>query len=79
MYAKLSFGLKCFVTSTTVSPPSPFGEHNGGIGVSGAHLEVGYPLIVATSDAAILCSPLLKPIMTLFIVLGECFLFFLGK
>src|SRR6266567_5603387 len=49
---------------------SGLGLHKGSIGIGGAYLQVSLALITATFDAAILCSPLCNPVMTLGIELG---------
>jgi hypothetical protein len=50
---------------------SSFAVHDGRIRIGCADLKIGDPLIVTTCHAAILCSHLLNPVMTLGILLGE--------
>src|SRR6266849_5647549 len=58
---------------------SVLSQHEGGIWIGGTHTQISHALIAATRDTPVLCSSLLDPIMTLFIVLGECCLFLLGE
>ena len=53
---------------------SMLGLHDSGIGISGAHLQISQTLIVATSDAAVLGSQFLNPVMPLGILLSEVLL-----
>jgi hypothetical protein len=53
---------------------SMLGLHNGRIGIGSAHLQISQTLIVAPSDAAVLCSQLLNPVMPLGILLSEVLL-----
>ena len=47
------------------------GRHEGRIGIGGTHPQIGHALIVASADAAILCSELEGQVMTRGMVLHE--------
>jgi hypothetical protein len=52
---------------------SILGQHESGIRVSRADLQVSHPLIPATGHATILCCQLPGPVMALGILLAEFF------
>ena len=54
-------------------------QHQGRIGIGGAHLQIRHPLIAATANTTVLCSHFLNPVMPLGILLGEALLFLRGE
>ena len=56
-----------------------FSQHQRRIRISGAHPQVSHSLIPGDGHAAILRSQLLKPVMALFIVMGEFLTLFLHE
>src|SRR6266480_6261923 len=56
---------------------SMLGQHDGGIWVGGTHTQISHALIAASRDTPILCSWLLYPIMTGFILLTQVLMHFL--